>query len=92
MSTIALPNFKVMLANEWKGKGIYELKEIVCNIADLPQNIILTKIEEGSIVLTYVVLPCFYGKVVEVLTDVTVLKRFAANGIEIELSEHLLQY
>ena len=51
----------------------------------------LTKIEKGSIVLTYVALPCFYGKAVEVLTDVTVLKRFAANGVEIELSEHLLQ-
>ena len=92
VSTIALPNFKVKLENEWKGKRIHEWKELVSDIADLPQNLILTKIEEGSIVLTYVVLPCFYGKVVEVLTDVTVMKRFAANGVEIELSEHLLQY
>ena len=92
VSTIDLPNFKVELANEWKGRKIYEWKEIVSNVADLPQNLILTKIEEGSIILTYVVLPCFYGKVVEVLTDVTVLKRFAVNGVEIELSEHLFQY
>ena len=92
VSTIALPNFKVKLENEWKGKRIYEWKELVSNIADLPKNLILTKIEEGSIVLTYVVLPCFYGKVVEVLIDVTVLKRFAINGVEIELSELLLQY
>ena len=92
VSTDTLPNFKVKLTNKWKGKRIYKWKEIVCNVADLPQNLILTKIEEESIVLTYVVLPCFYGKVVEVLTDVSVLKRFAANGVEIELSEHLLQY
>ena len=92
VSTIDLPNFKVKLSNEWKGKKIYEWKELVCNIAELPQNLIFTKIEKRSIVLTYVVLPCFYGKVVEVLTDVTVLKMFAANGVEIELSEHLLQY
>ena len=91
-STINLPNFKVKLANEWKEKKIFEWKGIVRNVADLPENLILTNIEEGNIFLTYVVLPCFYGKVVKVLTDVTVLKRFAANGVEIELSKHLLQY
>ena len=90
VSNIDLPSFKVELQDPWKGRKVYEWKDIVSNISALPQDLIITGVEEGSVILTYAVLPCFVATLVEVLTDETIVKQLAAVGVNFELSENLL--
>ena len=91
VSAVDLPTFKVVLQEEWKGRRLYDWKEIASNISMLPSNLIITRVERGCVVITYAVLPCFIGTVVEQLTDVAVLKEFARVGVKFELSEDLLE-
>ena len=91
VSAVDLPTFKVVLQEEWKGRKLYAWKEIACNISILPFNLIITRVERGSVVITYAVLPCFIGTVVEQLTDVAVLKEYARVRVKFELSEDLLE-
>ena len=90
VSNIDLPTFKVELQEPWKGRKVFEWRDINSDVVNLPDDLIITGVEEGNVVLTYAVLPCFVASVVEQLTNETILEQLAAVGINIELTEYLI--
>ena len=92
---VGLPKFKIHLKSEWDGKSMLELREFLelchLNPDDIDQ-LMIAKIEQNCIIVTFAVLPHIAQRVVECLTAKDVAIILENNGVSVDISTELLQY
>ena len=90
-----IPKFKIHLQSEWDGKSMLELREFLelchLNPDDIDQ-LMIAKIEQNCIIVTFAVLPHIAQRVVECLTAKDVVIILESNGVSVDISTELLQY
>ena len=90
-----IPKFKIHLQSEWDGKSMLELREFLercrLNPDDIDQ-LIIARIEQNCIIVTFAVLPHIAQRVVECLTAKDVAIILESNGVSVDISKELLQY
>ena len=90
-----IPKFKLHLQSEWEGKSMLELREFLqqcrLNRSDIDQ-LMITKIEESCIIVTFAVLPHIAKRVIECLTSDDVASVLKSNGVSVDISPELDQY
>ena len=92
---VGIPKFKIHLQSDWDGKSMLELREFLelclLNPDDIDQ-LMIAKIEQNCIIVTFAVLPHIAQRVVECLTAKDVAIILESNGVSVDISTELLQY
>ena len=87
-----IPKFKIHLQND---KSMLELREFLeqcrLNPGDIDQ-LIIARIEQNCIIVTFAVLPHIAQRVVECLTAKDVARILKSNGVSVVISPELLDY
>ena len=90
-SIVGLPEITVNLQSPWLGKSYYQWKEIIENIVDWPDHLLIKSIDINCVIITYHVLPFILSRVVNDLTNETIIKRFSAVGATFTISSEALE-
>ena len=90
-SVVGLPTIKVHLTEPWQGKSYYQWKEIMENIVDWPDHLLIKSIDINCVIITYHVLPFILCRVVNDLTNETIIRRFSAVGATFTISSEVLE-
>ena len=90
-SVVGLPTIKVHLTEPWQGKSYYQWKEIMENIVDWPDHLLIKSIDINCVIITYHVLPFILSRVVNDLTNETIIRRFSAVGATFTISSEVLE-
>ena len=86
-----LPTIGVHLTEPWQGKSYYQWKEIMENIVDWPDHLLIKSIDINCVIITYHVLPFILSRVVNDLTNETIIGRFSAVGATFTISSEVLE-
>ena len=87
-----LPKFKIHLQSEWDGRSVLELQEFLQLCRIHPEQLMIAKIEQNCIIITFAVLPHNVHSVVECLTDTEVTSILESHGVTVHCDELLLMY
>ena len=90
-SVVGLPIIKVHLTEPWQGKSYYQWKEIMENIVDWPDHLLIKSIDINCVIITYHVLPFILSRVVNDLTNESIIRRFSAVGATLTISSEVLE-
>ena len=90
-SVIGLPMIGVHLTEPWQGKSYYQWKEIMENIVDWSDHLLINSIDFKCVIITYHVLPFILSRVVNDLTNETIVRRFSAVGATFTISSEVLE-
>ena len=90
-SIVGLPEITVNLQSPWLGKSYYQWKEIMENIVDWPDHLLIKSIDINCVIITYHVLPFILSRVVDDLTNETIVRRFSAVGATFTISSEVLE-
>ena len=90
-SVVGLPTIGVHLTEPWQGKSYYQWKEIMENIVDWPDHLLIKSIDFKCVIITYHVLPFILSRVVNDLTNETIVRRFSAVGATFTISSEVLE-
>ena len=74
-----------------ENKRVYEWTEFFESHLTWPPYLFITEVSKSSIILTYAVLPIFITSVVRDLTNAEVLRQLEEIGVNIQLSNELLE-
>ena len=89
---VGLPKLTIHLESVWNGRSMYEWKEVLeSRWSDWPENLIIERISENCIIITYSVWPKLASDVVKDLTDL-VISDLKKEGVSIDISDQLFAF
>ena len=91
VSIVGLPEITFNLQSPWLGKSYYQWKEIMENIVDWPDHLLIKSIDINCVIIIYYVLPFILSRVVNDLTNETIITRFSAVGATSTISSEVLE-